>query len=345
MILEQKDQEGPSLINVVWTKIAQTGEKLFLIGTLLVVLGFCIEVVAIVGVAGKLSSVSTWIWVPLCMLVYPLAPLSCIRLLFGVSTQTLQTAHAKYYVCVGACDLVAFILALSIDARDALLAFPLLFVAYVIQFILDGRFPQKARRKGNTYATTHSFASVTRESRANVPSSSRPDRLSSTNRKVSAQPSPTECITPVRLAQRVGIWYSPADAKFAQRLRTHLQPEIRDDAIDLWDPDHIAPGTFWQEDRLQAVQSAAVAILLVSADFLACDFIARYELQPLLFRAQCQRTVVLILHVKTCDIERTGLERFQAVNSSSKPLADLGTSERDKVFTRTKTIIRQRLGL
>jgi hypothetical protein len=87
---------------------------------------------------------------------------------------------------------------------------------------------------------------------------------------------------------RVGMWYCREGELFAQRLRTHLQPAIRQRRIDLWDSERLVPGTLWQCERERAVQSVSVAVLFLSADFLASDFLVQYELPRLFSRVVCR---------------------------------------------------------
>ena len=81
---------------------------------------------------------------------------------------------------------------------------------------------------------------------------------------------------------RVFISYSHHDVRHLERLRVHLRPLERDHIIEVWDDTRPSPGTNWRDAIVEALSSAKVGILLISADFLASDFIVNNELPPLL---------------------------------------------------------------
>ncbi len=125
---------------------------------------------------------------------------------------------------------------------------------------------------------------------------------------------------------RIFVSYSHQDASWLRRLQIHMKPLI--DLIDfLGRYTHqtrhgVAPGND------HALTTARVAILLISADFLASDFIQTNELPPLLQKAASDGTQVLSLIVKPClFVEHLELSKYQAVNDPSKPLS--GLSEHD----------------
>jgi hypothetical protein len=72
-------------------------------------------------------------------------------------------------------------------------------------------------------------------------------------------------------------------------MRVHLKPVEREGIIDLWDDTKIAAGVQWKEASMDAFEAARVAVLLVSADFLASDFISEHELPTLLAQAKEER--------------------------------------------------------
>jgi len=131
---------------------------------------------------------------------------------------------------------------------------------------------------------------------------------------------------------RVLISYSHRDRDHLERLQVHLQPLEREGRVDPWDDTRIAPGGDWRQEIEQALAAAKVAVLLVSADFLASDFIARVELPRLLRAAAEGGAVILPVNLSPCGFARSALGRFQAVNDPQRPLIRLDKAGREAVW-------------
>lgn len=143
----------------------------------------------------------------------------------------------------------------------------------------------------------------------------------------------------------VFVSYSHADARWLKRLRTHLAPLRRDQVLDLWDDTRIDPGEDWREEIENALARARVAVLLVSADFLASEFINSNELPRLLASAEGRGTVILPVIVKASRFADTpSLARFQAVNPPSRPLDGLRTAAREQVLVAVAAAVERALG-
>jgi HEAT repeat protein len=143
---------------------------------------------------------------------------------------------------------------------------------------------------------------------------------------------------------KVFISYSHQDAEFLQRLQVHLAPEVRNKRVDLWDDTKIAPGAKWRSEIDKALQAAKVAVLLVSADFLASDFIALNELPPLLSAAESEGVTILPVLLKPCSYKNTPLAEFQFVNKPLTPLIRMSEAEREETWVRVAESITQALG-
>jgi hypothetical protein len=133
---------------------------------------------------------------------------------------------------------------------------------------------------------------------------------------------------------RVFICYSHTDSRFLQRLQVQLAPEVRSKRVDLWDDTKITPGSNWRSEIDFALQTAKVAVLLISADFLASDFIALNELPPLLSAAESEGVTILPVLLKPCLYQRTPLVKFQFVNKPLVPLEKMRSVEREETWMR-----------
>lgn len=133
---------------------------------------------------------------------------------------------------------------------------------------------------------------------------------------------------------KVFISYSHADQEWLERLRRHLKPLVRE-GLDCWDDTHIQPGEDWQREIRTALDTAQVAVLLISADFFASDFIDETELPPLLAAAQAKGVRILPVILSASRFTRNpSLAHFQAVNSPDRPLDGMSRAEQEEILDR-----------
>jgi TIR domain/AAA domain len=138
---------------------------------------------------------------------------------------------------------------------------------------------------------------------------------------------------------RVFICYSHTDARFLQRLQIQLAPEVRNKRVDLWDDTKITPGKNWRIEIEHALQTAKIAVLLVSADFLASELIALNELPSLLSAAEAEGVTILPVLLKPCLYKHTPLAKFQFVNKPLIPLEKMRNVEREETWMRVAEAI------
>ncbi len=117
------------------------------------------------------------------------------------------------------------------------------------------------------------------------------------------------------------ISYSHRDKKYLQELQIHLNNYTRLNHIEVWDDTRISAGLRWRDEIDHALQCTKVAVFLVSADFLASDFIVNHELSPLLKVAEQEDITILPVILKPCAFHNSELAQFQAVHPLSEPLA------------------------
>lgn len=133
----------------------------------------------------------------------------------------------------------------------------------------------------------------------------------------------------------VAVSYSHADAKWRDALRKFLKPLVRQQRLRVWDDTAIDAGEQWRDEIKRAFGTADVAILLVSPDFLASDFIAEQELPMLFEKARRKQGRLLWLAVRPSNFkEQPGIEPLQALNDPEHPLSGLRKSACEKELTR-----------
>jgi len=130
---------------------------------------------------------------------------------------------------------------------------------------------------------------------------------------------------------QVFISYSHKDERWLSDLLKHLKPYVRDESITAWSDRQITPGSKWLPEIEEALALTKVAVLLVTPDFLASDFIHEKELGPLLKEAEKGGVRILWIPVRACSYKKTPLKNYQAVIDPDKPLVNFRLN-RDKTW-------------
>jgi len=130
----------------------------------------------------------------------------------------------------------------------------------------------------------------------------------------------------------VFVSYSHKDVDWLTRIRTWLAPLEQRGLLRIWADTDITPGEEWRKEIQRALDQARVALLLVSQAFLASTFVQRKELPDLLDAAKEKGTLILWIAVGDSLYTEYAIERYQAVNDPSRPLATLAKEEIDTVL-------------
>jgi TIR domain len=145
---------------------------------------------------------------------------------------------------------------------------------------------------------------------------------------------------------RVFVSYSHKDLRWLERLKVHLRPLERGYNFEYWDDTKLTAGSKWRERIKEAVDNATTAILIISADFLASEFINTDELPPLLKAAQEEGMLILPIIASPClFLKNTELAQFQAVNIPSKALILISEGEQEAVFLRVAEMLFERVSV
>ncbi len=128
------------------------------------------------------------------------------------------------------------------------------------------------------------------------------------------------------MKSNVFISYSHQDKVWLEKLQKMLKPLLRNNPVSIWDDTQIRAGARWKEEIENALSSATVAVLLVSADFLASEFIGDNEVPRLLESARTRGLRILWVLLSDCMWKETEIANYQAVQMPPVPLDGLGES-------------------
>jgi hypothetical protein len=134
-----------------------------------------------------------------------------------------------------------------------------------------------------------------------------------------------------KIRDQVFVSYSPSDQHFLEEIKKHFKPF--EEQINFWDNNNILPGQNWKEEIKSAIDKTKVVILLLSADFLASDFIISNELTPLLRAAEDDGAVILSVILRPCLYDVIDeLGQYQTMNPGNVPLLKMEAMQREELY-------------
>lgn len=114
--------------------------------------------------------------------------------------------------------------------------------------------------------------------------------------------------------------YAHADSALRNELEKHLSALRREGLIDEWYDRQIVAGTDWTQSIDEHLKTAAIILLLVSADFLASDYCYSNEMQKAMKRHQNGGARVIPIILRPVDWQTMPFAKLQALPSSGKPV-------------------------
>jgi len=133
-------------------------------------------------------------------------------------------------------------------------------------------------------------------------------------------------------AQLVFVSYSHRDDRWLEALQKKLAPILAGRELSLWADTRIVPGTRWREDLEDAIGRAAIAILLVTPNYLASQYIADHELTRILSAAVTREIKVLWIPISASLVAETEIAEFQAAYDPARPLDTLAQGQRNRAW-------------
>lgn len=119
---------------------------------------------------------------------------------------------------------------------------------------------------------------------------------------------------------RVFISYSHGDEPYRERLEINLTLLQRQGLIESWHDRRICAGDDWDHAISAELEAADVVLLLISADFLASDYIWERELNRAMVRHEAGDVRVIPILIRHCDLEGTPFQKLQAVPAKMRPV-------------------------
>ncbi len=138
---------------------------------------------------------------------------------------------------------------------------------------------------------------------------------------------------------QVFISYSQKDRPYLDRIRSHLRSFELNTDIKIWDDQKLTAGDRWEEKIHGAIETATVAILLISPDFLASAYINKIELPKLLEKAERNELRILPIIVRPAPWVHTPLAYYQVLPRDGQSLSELSVVEQDKALQEISNVL------
>jgi hypothetical protein len=128
----------------------------------------------------------------------------------------------------------------------------------------------------------------------------------------------------------VFLSYAHENVVLMKRLRTHFEGLKKQGLVEVWTDESIAAGESSTEEILWAIDTCCVAVLLISADFLASEYIQMVEMPRILERWQEGRLQIFPILVHECLWEEEPwLAELQLRPLNAAPLGKFRTHRRE----------------
>jgi hypothetical protein len=116
------------------------------------------------------------------------------------------------------------------------------------------------------------------------------------------------------------ISYSHEDEDLKQLLDIHLASLKRDERIVTWNDRQIFAGQEWDTAIKEELNQSDLILLLISANFIASDYIWKYELANAIERHNSGNSVVIPIFCKPCEFSNMPFSKLQGLPKNADPV-------------------------
>ncbi|MEO1550472.1 MAG: toll/interleukin-1 receptor domain-containing protein [Pseudomonadota bacterium] len=140
---------------------------------------------------------------------------------------------------------------------------------------------------------------------------------------------------------KIFVSYAHEDEEHKDVLRKQLAGLIRSEQIDLWDDRNLTAGDDWEAEILTRVEGCDVAIFLVSAAFLASEFINAKEYARMIERHEAGEARIFPIILRPSAWKPTEIGKIQVVPKDGKAVVTFSpeNGERDQVWLDVTTAL------
>ena len=114
---------------------------------------------------------------------------------------------------------------------------------------------------------------------------------------------------------------------YKEELDTAFDVQRRMGKVEIWSDQDIRAGEQWQPKIMDNLESADIIVLLLSADFLASDFVWDKELPVIKRRYEAGEAEVIPILLRPCDWTAPEYAQIQAVPSKNGKLIPISLWE------------------
>lgn len=127
---------------------------------------------------------------------------------------------------------------------------------------------------------------------------------------------------------RIFISYAHRNQDWLDRVTVQLRSLELQDLADVWDDRRIGTGKPWSDEIERAIAGSRVAVLLLTPDFLASEFVCRVEL-PRLFAERHKGLALLPVLIQHCGWRQVPELAALQIRSCNAPLSSLDPAQID----------------
>jgi TIR domain len=128
------------------------------------------------------------------------------------------------------------------------------------------------------------------------------------------------------------ISYAHEDEDLREKLEKQLAILRRQGLIETWHDRRIGAGAEWAGAIDREIEAADIILLLVSADFLASDYINDIELKRAMERHEAGTATVVPVILRPCLWQRGAFAKLQALPRDGEPVTSSKWPSQDAAF-------------